>query len=78
MTTVERFERRLVRQPNGCLEWTGARNADGGSRQKAKTHCPQRHEYTVENTYVYNGKRSCRACHRAQVFAANHRDRSPK
>lgn len=29
----------------------------------AKTHCPQEHEYTVENTYVKpNGTRRCRRC----------------
>lgn len=29
-----------------------------------KTHCPQGHEYTPENTYIYTGKRYCRACDR--------------
>ena len=28
----------------------------------AKTHCPQGHEYTPENTAVYKGRRNCRAC----------------
>lgn len=29
----------------------------------AKTHCPQGHEYTPENTYMAaDGKRSCRGC----------------
>ena len=29
----------------------------------AKTHCPQGHEYSPENTYVYkNGARACRVC----------------
>lgn len=30
----------------------------------AKTHCPQRHEYTPENTKLYQGRRYCRECHR--------------
>jgi len=36
-----------------------------GLHEKAKTHCPQRHEYTPENTYVAPGaptKRKCRIC----------------
>ena len=28
-----------------------------------KTHCPQGHEYSAENTYVYRGLRGCRRCH---------------
>lgn len=33
-----------------------------GHRNLAKTHCPQGHEYTVENTYVSRNKRHCKAC----------------
>lgn len=29
------------------------------------THCPRDHLYDEANTYVYRGKRHCRACHRA-------------
>lgn len=32
-----------------------------------RTHCPQRHEYSPENTYVAKtGWRSCRECHRTK------------
>lgn len=31
----------------------------------AKTHCPQGHEYTPENTYQSAGKRRCRRCESA-------------
>lgn len=27
-----------------------------------KTHCPQGHEYTPENTYTRGGRRNCRPC----------------
>ena len=30
----------------------------------AKTHCPQGHAYTPENTYLYRGMRMCVACRR--------------
>ena len=35
-----------------------------GARNAAKTHCPQGHEYTAENTYMRKGGqgRRCRAC----------------
>lgn len=39
------------------------RNGDNGER--ARTHCPQRHEYTEANTYTCKrGMRSCKTCAR--------------
>lgn len=39
----------------------------GTHRNIAKTHCPQGHEYTPENTLVVSGlRRSCRTCKRAR------------
>ena len=29
---------------------------------RIRTHCPQGHEYTPENTLVYRGRRYCRRC----------------
>ncbi|AKL88362.1 HNH endonuclease [Gordonia phage GMA6] len=29
-----------------------------------KTHCPQGHEYTPSNTYIYKGTRACKECRR--------------
>jgi len=38
-----------------------------GLKQRAKTHCPQGHEYTKENTYVYpDGRRDCKICRKNQ------------
>lgn len=48
---------------------TSAQNSERGnlgSNSKAKTHCPQGHEYTLENTRVWRGERKCRACEKAQ------------
>ncbi|WP_153022105.1 hypothetical protein [Luteimicrobium xylanilyticum] len=36
---------------------------DGSDWQRSKTHCPNNHEYTPENTYRFaDGRRRCRAC----------------
>ena len=37
-----------------------------GGMQPKKTHCPQGHEYSEENTYVYNNTRKCRICIKAE------------
>jgi hypothetical protein len=45
-----------------------------GGYQRAKTHCPQDHEYTVENTIYKGGKkryRRCRTCAKVSWTAAN-------
>lgn len=50
---------------------------EGPAAENAKrTHCPQGHEYTAENTYVIppnksnpNGGRQCRTCRREQARA---------
>lgn len=43
-----------------------------GLYQKSKTHCPQGHEYSKENTYIRpNGKRCCRICARIKVKKYN-------
>lgn len=43
--------------------------------QKDKTHCPQGHEYTKENTYMHNNQRHCRECvrNRAREYQARKR-----
>lgn len=44
--------------------------SSGGDWQAAKTHCPNGHRYTPDNTYVFPsdgaGRRRCRACRIAQ------------
>lgn len=42
---------------------TRQEHPDGGhATWKNKTHCPHGHEYTFENTKVYNGSRFCITC----------------
>ena len=40
------------------------RDAKGRNGCSKRTHCPRGHEYTHENTTVWNGTRKCRACKR--------------
>lgn len=52
---------------------------NGRNRSANKTHCPQNHEYTPENTRIIaNGGRRCRTCIRAQnmEWQRNNRDKS--
>lgn len=41
------------------------------------THCKQGHEFTLESSYVWNGKRSCKICRnvRARVYDKRRRPR---
>lgn len=49
-------------RPTTALE-NVLRSNNIGSRNAAKTHCPQGHPYTDENTYFTSDKRRrCRAC----------------
>ncbi len=32
-----------------------------------KTHCPQGHPYDAANTYIWRGRRICRACRDAHI-----------
>lgn len=48
-------------------------HADPGARQRAKTHCPQDHPYSEENTRTVGGKRYCIECARASSRAAYRR-----
>lgn len=41
-----------------------------------KTHCPQGHEYTPENTKVYRGMRSCVRCYKERGLARYYRKKA--
>lgn len=59
----------------GCVRFTGhlepvtpqvnnQRGSGWSGRNARKTHCPQGHPYSPENTYITNGARRCRQCRR--------------
>ena len=41
--------------------------ANGTWGPTSKEYCPAGHEYTKENTYMYNGSRTCRECQRKRA-----------
>lgn len=56
------LHRRCV-NPDHLRIVTARRNTQGSFEKL--THCPSGHEYTLENTYVFRGRRSCKTCRRA-------------
>ena len=57
-----------------------ARGVTEGSANARKTHCPQGHEFTEENTYYYgpdSKSRQCKICRRARSLESyrRHRDK---
>lgn len=49
------------------------RSDNFGGANARKTHCPQGHEYTAENTRLYRNQRFCRACARDRQRAKHQR-----
>lgn len=76
----------LCRVPPCCNPWhlelvtraENVRRGEAAKRQLRKTHCPQGHEYTSENTYRRPGKisRFCRTCMHNRL-AAFHQKNGP-
>lgn len=67
----DRFDDRLANLRWGTpSENQRDRLIHGTHNQANKTHCPQQHEYTPDNTYVNTaGSRCCRTCRREQMAA---------
>lgn len=45
------------------------------AKNKAKTHCIRGHAFDALNTYVLNGKRSCKTCNRDNLRESRRRKR---
>lgn len=58
----------MRRAPKLGLGFGGAAN---GARQKAKTHCPQGHEYAIHASARKDGWRGCKICRAVQQRARN-------
>jgi hypothetical protein len=43
----------------------------GNNPELSKTHCLKGHEYTAENTYVFNGKRDCKECKKSRTLESD-------
>ena len=60
----------LGSQQDNMQDCLGKGRFKGGSFLNAlKTHCPQGHEYTPENTLTYRGMRTCRQCNKERCMA---------
>lgn len=60
----DRLDNRLVNLAWGTSAENSQDMVDHGRTNSRITHCPQGHEYTPENTYVWGGRRYCRSCNR--------------
>jgi hypothetical protein len=71
------------RNPEHLYEGTQKQNiadvlARGHHFQANKTQCDNGHEFTEKNTYLLNGVRHCRACHRERSRAYRARKRGQR
>lgn len=53
------------------------RRGDGGKSARERTHCPQGHTYSDENTYRSKGHRICKICHAVYQKRVNDRRYHP-
>lgn len=53
-------------------EWARMKRAEVGPKPLPKTHCRREHEYTPENTRIYQGRRYCKACHAENTLRYYH------
>lgn len=54
------------------------RGLSPSAKNSAKTHCVRGHEFTADNTSIFNGRRSCKTCNRAKALGLYYRRKSQR
>jgi len=76
----------LCRNPSCCnpehlepvTQAENMRRGNAGKNTRERTHCPHGHEYSPENTRIYNGRRFCKQCSLNRNRPARGADRDEK
>jgi hypothetical protein len=63
-TIGENFSESFYKHPQ---ESRNLKAIENGRARKKKTHCKRGHEFTVDNTYISNGNRSCKTCQKLRA-----------
>jgi hypothetical protein len=61
------FEGDAADNIHDCMAKGRFRIGNRGVHERTKTHCPQGHEYTLENTYLKYGSRNCKLCRQSRT-----------